>query len=188
LEKELRGLYFVIFATLLLAILLATLLYYHFRARRSAEAIWEEMLERLTWIDRAAISAIALDVVSESGEPRPKGDGFVLDRTAIWRLLGGLKGLEVVEHNCKILVELASYLQRWYPEALVVAEQLRLNAREIEWHVGRLKGAAQTGNLESAFADYAQRAVATYYVMTRQLLALYDQASFPRLAELKRAI
>jgi hypothetical protein len=188
LEKKLRSLYFVIFATLLLAVLIATLLYYHFRARRSAEAMWEDMLERLTWIDRAAISTIALDVVSESGEPRPKGDGFVLDGTAIWRLLGGLEGLEIVEHNCKVLVELASYVQRWYPEALVVAEQLRLNAREIEWHVGRLKGAAQTGNLESAFADYAQRAVATYYIMTRQLLVLYDQASSPRLAELKRAI
>jgi hypothetical protein len=188
LEKELRSFYFAIFATLLLAVLIATLLYYHFRARRSADAVWEEMLERLTWIDRAVISAIALDVVNESGEPRPEGDGFVLDRTAIWRLLGGLEGLEIVEHNCKILIELATYLQRWYPEALVVAEQLRLNAREIEWHVGRLKGAAQTGNLEGAFPDYAQSAVATYYIMTRQLLALYDQTGFPRIAELQRAI
>jgi hypothetical protein len=188
LEKELRGLYFVIFATLLLALLIATWLYHHFRARRSAEAIWEDMLDRITWIDRTAISTIALDMVSESGELRPEGDGFVLDRTAIWRLLGGLEGLEIIEHNCKILVELATYVQRWYPEALVVAEQLRLNAREIEWHVSRLKGAAKTGNLESAFADYAQRAVATYYIMTRQLLALYDQASSPRLADLERAI
>jgi hypothetical protein len=188
LEKELRSFYFVIFATLLLAVLIATLLYYHFRARRSADTKWEDILGRLTWIDRAAIATIALDVVSESGEPRPEGDGFVLDRSAIWRLLGGLEGLEIVEHNCKILVELATYVQRWYPEALVVAERLRLNAREIEWHVGRLKGAAQTGNLEAAFADYAQSAVATYYLMTCQVLALYDQASFPRLAELHRAI
>ena len=183
-----RHLYFVISATLLLAVLIATLLYYYLRARRSAEAVWEDMLKRLTWIDRAAISEIALDVVSESGEPRPDGEGFVLDRTVIWRLLGGLEGLEIIERNCKVLVELATYVQRWYPEALVVAEQLRLSAREIEWHVGRLKGAAKTGNLEAAFADYAQSAVATYYLMTRRLLALYDQASFPRLAELQRAI
>jgi hypothetical protein len=188
LEKELRSSYFVIFATLLLALLIATLLYHHFRARRSPDTVWEDMLQRLTWIDRIAIATIALDVVSESGEPRTEGDGFVLDRAAIWRLLGGLEGLEIIEHNCKILVELAAYLQRWYPEALVVAEHLRLNAREIEWHVGRLKGAAKTGNLDAAFADYAQSAVAIYYRMTRQLLALYDQASFPRLAELQRAI
>jgi hypothetical protein len=42
--------------------------------------------------------------------------------------------------------------------------------------------------LEGAFADYAQRAIATYYLMTRRLLVLYDQASFPRLSELQRAI
>lgn len=183
-----RSSYFLIFATLLLAVLIATLLYYYFRARRSAEITWEDMLKRLTWIDRTAISTIALDAVSELGERRSEEEGFVLDRIEIWRLLGGLEGLEIIEHNCKILVELATYVQRWYPEALVVAEQLRLNAREIEWHVGRLKGAVKTGNLDTAFADYARSAVATYYIMTRQLLALYDQASFPRLAELQRAI
>jgi len=184
----LRSTYFVIFATLLLAVLIATLLYHYFRSRRSADAEWENMLGRLTWIDRIVISTIALDVVTESGDLRSEGDGYVLDRSTIWQLLGGLKGLETVEHNCKVFVELATYVQRWYPEALVVAEELRLNAREIEWHVDRLKGAAKTGNLEGAFADYAQRAIATYYLMTRRLLVLYDQASFPRLSELQRAI
>jgi hypothetical protein len=96
--------------------------------------------------------------------------------------------LESLEQNCKVLIELAMYLQRWYPEALVVAEQLRLNAREIEWHVNRLKGAAQTGNLQASFADYAQSAVVTYYLMTRHLLDLYALASVPQLAELQRAL
>lgn len=51
-----------------------------------------------------------------------------------------------------------------------------------------LKGAAQTGNLQSAFADYAQRAVVTYYLMTRHVLDLYRLADLPGLAELQRAI
>jgi len=63
-----------------------------------------------------------------------------------------------------------------------------LNAREIEWHVSRLKGAAQTGNLQASFAAYAQRATVTYYLMTRHVLELYGQASFPRLADLQRAL
>ena len=103
-------------------------------------------------------------------------------------LLGGMEGLEELEKNCQVLVELAAYLQRWYPEAVVVAEQLRLSAREIEWHVGRLKGAAQTGNLQAAFGDYAQRAVTTYYFMTRHVLELYDRAGFAGLAELQSAL
>jgi hypothetical protein len=184
----LRNLYFAVLVVVFLLVPLATMLWFHLRARRSAEATWEGLLSQLTWVDRDAIATIALDVVGESGEPRPRGESFLMEPAAIWKLLGGLEGLEILEHNCHVLVELASYVQKWYPEALVVAEQLRLNAREIEWHVSRLKGAAQTGKLESAFADYAQRAVVTYYMMTRHLLALYDHASFPRIAELQQAI
>jgi len=106
----------------------------------------------------------------------------------MFSMLGGLQGLEVLERNCQVLIDLASYVQRWYPEALVVSEQLRLNARELEWHVGRLKGAAQTGNLQTAFADYAQRTVVIYYVMTRNVLELYTRASLPGLIQLEAAL
>jgi len=183
-----RNLYFVLCAGFFLAGLAATSIRYYLRSRQSSRATWEDLLKRLTWVDRDKIARIALDAIAETGEPRRGEDGFVLEPSEIWTLLGGLEGLEVLERNCQVLVELASYVQRWYPEALVVAEQLRLNAREIEWHVGRLKGAAQTGNLQGAFADYAQRAVATYYLMTRHVLELYEQASFPELAQLQAAI
>jgi hypothetical protein len=184
----LRNLYFAGLAVLFLATLIGVALHYLFRARRSVGATWEGLLKQLIWIDRDKIEAIAMDAVAESGEPRPDDNAFSLDSSAIWTLLGGLEGLEALEKNCRVLVELAAYLQRWHPEALVVAEQLRLNAREIEWHVGRLKGAAQTGNLQSSFGDYAQRAVVTYYFMTRHVLQLYDRAGFSGLAELQSAL
>lgn len=187
-EEEVRSLYFVVLAALLLAALGVILLRYYLRARRSAESTWEDILKRLTRIDRDNIAIIALDVIEESGEPRPQEESFALDPSRIWTLLGGLEGLQVIEHNCQVLVELASYIQEWHPEALVVAEQLRLSAREIEWHVGRLKGAAETGNLQSSFAAYAQRATVTYYLMTKHVLELYSQVGFPRLADLQEAI
>jgi hypothetical protein len=187
-EKELRNLYFVVLAAFFLAALLVTLFRYGILARRSEAAKWEDILKRLIQVDRDTIKTIALDVIEESGEPRPQRDSFRLDPSRIWTLLGGLEGLEVLEHNCQVLVDLASYIQRWHPEAVVVAEQLRLNAREIKWHVSRLKGAAQTGNLQSSFAAYAQRATVTYYLMTKHVLELYGQASFPRLADLQRAL
>ena len=187
-EGEVRSLYFVGLAVLLLVVLGAILLRYYLRARRSDESTWEDILKRLTWVDRDNISMVALDVIEESGEPRPQEESFALDPSRIWTLLGGLEGLEVIEHNCQVLVDLASYIQEWHPEALVVAEQLRLNAREIEWHVGRLRGAAETGNLQSSFAAYAQRATVTYYLMTKHVLELYSQVGFPRLADLQQAI
>jgi hypothetical protein len=184
----LRNLFFVVLAVLFLVALVSALFYAYLRSRRSAAQSWDDLLGRLSWIDRDAVSTIALDAICESGEPRPLGDGFALEPDAIWKLLGGLEGLETIQHNCAVLVEMASYVQRTYPEALLVAEQLRLNAREIDWHVGRLRGAAQTGNLRASFDAYAQRAVVSYYLMTRNLLALCDTAGFTRIAELQQAI
>ncbi len=181
------NLYFAVLAVLFLAALLGTAVLYSLRARRSAAANWDDLLKRLVWIDPANIATIALDFLGDGSTGSPSQDA-TLAPEKIWRMLGGLQGLETIESNCRVLVELAGYIQRWHPEAVVVAEQLRLSSREIEWHVGRLKGAAATGNLESSFADYAQRATVTYYLMTRHLLSLYGQVSFPRLAELQQAI
>jgi hypothetical protein len=80
------------------------------------------------------------------------------------------------------------YVQQWYPEAVAVAEQLRLDARELKWHVARLRGAAQKGNLQISFPFYAQRAVVSYYLMTRRLLSLYEAGNFSMLADLQRAL
>jgi hypothetical protein len=187
-EKELRNLTFVVLAVCFLVALATALLYAYLRSRRSTTRSWDDLLRQLIWIDRDAIHTIALDAISESGEPRPSGDGFELEPAAIWNLLGGMDGLEAIQRNCAVLIELASYIQRTYPEALVVAEQLRLNAREIEWHIGRLRGAEQTGNLKASFDSYAQRAVVSYYLMTQHLLALYGSAGFSRIAELQQAI
>lgn len=178
-----RGLVFVVLVGIFLAALAAVAVRSALRGRRSSQATWEQLLARLAHIDREKIAAIAMDAIDDSTH-----ETFVLEPEAIWEMLGGMEGLERLEKNCHVLIELATYVQRWHPEALVVAEQLRLNAREIEWHVGRLKGAAQAGNLQTAFASYAQRAVATYYLMTRHVLELYEQVSFPELAELKQAI
>jgi len=174
----LRNLFSLIVAVLFLGALVGILLRYYLRARATAQTTWDELLNRLMWVDRDKIARIALDVVDESGERRQGESAFLLEPSAVWSLLGGLEGLEVLEHNCHVLVELAAYVQKRYPEALVVAEQLRLNAR----------GAAKTGNLQSSFADYSQRAVVTYYLMTKHVLALYEHASIPELADLQRAL
>lgn len=180
------NLYFVVFAVLFLVALATALTYYLIRARRSADTSWEDLLHRLKLLDRDAIATVALDGMADP--ENSQNESFGLDPTVIWNLLGGLEGLEVIQQNCQVLVELATYVQRWYPEAVMVAEQLRLNAREIEWHVGRLQGAAKTGNLKTSFATYAQPAVVSYYRMTRNVLALYEAAGFSRMAELQAAI
>jgi hypothetical protein len=54
--------------------------------------------------------------------------------------------------------------------------------------VERLRGAAKGGNIELSFADYAQPAIAKYYLMTRRVLLLYERGNLPLFTDLQRAI
>ena len=183
-----RTVVFLIAVTVFLTSLILIAVNSYRRARRSSERDWENILSRLASVDRSSIAEVALDIIDKSGLQRRDADSASLDPTQIWNLVGGLKGLQVLEANCVVLIDLAFYVQQWYPEAVQVAEQLRLGAREISWHVGRLKGAQETGKLESSFAMYAQSAVATYYLMTQRVLDLYEQANVAMLAELRKAL
>jgi hypothetical protein len=182
-EESLTNFYFTLAVVCFLAALGILLMRYSSRVRRTANSDWEQLLDRLEPVNRENIARIAQDALEENS------DAFAeLDSSSMFSMLGGLEGIEVLERNCEVLIDLASYVQRWYPEALVVSEQLRLNARELEWHVGRLKGAAQTGNLQTAFADYAQRAVVIYYTMTQNILSLYSRTGQPGLTQLQSAL
>jgi hypothetical protein len=182
-----HNLHFVVAMGVFLSVLLSIAGYYYLRSRQSAAASWEQLFASLTWIDRNNIAQVALDLVDESGRPKG-GDAATLEPAQLWELIGGLEGLKILERNSEVLIELAFYVQQWYPEALAVAERLRRDARELKWHVARLKGAAQKGNLQISFPFYAQRAVVTYYLMTRRLLNLYEAGNFSMLADLQRAL
>lgn len=178
---------FLLVVAMVVVALVSTAAYYLLRAHRASKSTWASLLGRLAPVNNQNIAIVALDLIDEEGRPRIGGIPE-LEPDTIWNLLGGLEGLETLGANCDVLIDLAAYVQLWYPEALVVAEQLRLNAREIKWHIERLQGASQTGNLRSSFPDYAQRAAATYYLMTRHLLDLYASANIPGLNELQAAL
>jgi len=178
---------FLIIVAIVVIALTGTAIFYLRRAHRASKSTWGSILARLAPVNNQNIAIVAHDLIDDDGKVRTT-DAPELEPEAIWDLLGGLDGLETLGANCDVLIDLAAYVQLWYPEALVVAEQLRLNAREIKWHIERLEGAAETGNLKSSFADYAQRAAATYYLMTRHLLDLYTVANMPGLVELQAVI
>jgi hypothetical protein len=176
-------------AVLLVFVFLSAIaIHYCLRGRRSSRATWESLLDRLTFVDRAAIARIALDVIDESGHRRQDETSSTLESAEIWKLIGGWNGVEALESNCTVLIDMAFYVQQWYPGALAVAEQLRRSAREIEWHVERLRSAAKSGKLESSILMNAQRAAVAYYLMTRYLLALPQYRDLPMFADLQKAL
>jgi hypothetical protein len=183
--------YFFVALGIFFAALLATGGFYYLRSRRRRKypyGKWESILKRLSSVDRNNVALIALNSIDESTNRRVDKEDSDLDPSQIWSLIGGMTGLEALERNCAVLVDLVFYVQQWYPEALVIADQLRLNAREIAWHVSRLKGAEKAGRVEAFFPDYAQSAIVTYYSMTRCVLNLYERGNLPGLAELQRAL
>lgn len=170
----------------------ATLLIFAFvylaRRRSVSNASLTDLIGRLKPVPRDNLALVAADCFAEIRIGNDELADDLLDKTAIWNLVGGLAGIEALDANCSVLIDLACYLQQWYPEALPVAEQLRLNAREIQWHLHRLRGAANTGHLHSAFPDYARRAVEVYCTMREQLLQLCEATDAAIYLQLLRAI
>ena len=181
---SIRAYLFLAAFAVLVTLLVTMAAYAYLRARKASAQTWESLFNRLVAVDRYKVALVATWVLDEDGssvgpDPEP-GE--------IWDLIGGMQGLVALGANCDVLIDLACYVQGTYPEALAVAEQLRLNAREIQWHVSRLRHATQAESLHAAFPQYAQRAVATYYGMTQRVLALYATADFPEHALLKQTM
>ena len=183
-----KSVYFVVAVLLLVLALTCVAWRSLLRARRSSRLSWESIVRKLIWVDPKIVAKIALDLTHESTRCEKESEWESIDPSGIWGMIGGMEGLENLKKNSHVLIDLAAHLQRWYPDALVVAEELRRAARELEWHVGRLEGAANTGNLEISFPFYAQRAVASYYRMTRQLLAFYEQKDLILFTDLQKAL
>jgi hypothetical protein len=184
-----RSLYFFGFLLAFLVSILGVGTFYYRKNRRRTlypYGEWDALLNRLVPIDHHSLARVARD--PDAHFDPPARDVEPMDPEEVWRLLGGMQGIDVMEKNCAVLVDLVFYVQQWYPEALLIAEQLRLNAREVEWHIGRIRAAAKSGRAPTTNAEYLQQAVAIYYRMTCEVLALYEQANLPGLADLQRAI
>jgi hypothetical protein len=173
-------LYLFLCAVLLVVASLTSLwIYFHLRSRRLYSEDWEAILAKVVPVDKEKLRIVAADLLGDRDDLNQRGGPCEMDSLEILELIGGLEGLRVIQNNCAVLVDLACFCQRSYPEALAVAESLRLNAREIRWHLDRLTTAAQNGSSPAALGDYAQRAATIYYLMTRRLVALYDISNSP---------
>jgi hypothetical protein len=170
---------FVALLLLVVASLIIVWIYSHLRARTLYAQSWEAILARVVPLNRENLKIVALDLLGDADGLNERDGPCELEPSEILELIGELDGLRLIQKNCDALIDLASYCQRLYPEALVVAEELRLNAREIKWHLDRLNTAAQNGSPRAAFGEYAQRIAAIYYLMTRRLMAFYDISDVP---------
>jgi hypothetical protein len=182
-----RSFYFFSFVVIFLLSVLGTGVYFYLRYRyreRYPYGRWEDLLRRLGPLDHDHLALIAED----RGDLADKDVFQPWNKDDVWRVLGGMRGLEVMEKNCAVLVDLSFYVQQWYPEALLVTEELRLDARRIGWHVARLRLEAKSPSQTSEVADHLKHVIAMYYQMMCEVLSLYEQGNVPGLADLRRAL
>lgn len=160
----------------------------HLPTSSSSRKRWDKLFAKLVRIDRRKIARVAPSLLGELGETEtvPAIEDAELSR--LWAALGGLTGLQALQYNSAILVEMALYWQEWYPDVLVTTERLRSDARKLKWHLSRLEAASRTGKLRVTVPFYAPRALSVYYGMTRDLLGLYEASNHSMFASLQKVL
>lgn len=174
---------FLVALAAFLVVLLYTLARTYLLARHRSRYDLQELLNQLSPLNRDHIAWIATNAAQyEEVESEHE------TQVELWGLIGGPAGLQALSANCDVLIAIACYVQQSFPEAVVVAEELRLNAREVKWHLDRIEGASRAGHLQTAFSDYGRQAVGTYYLMTRKLLVLCELSNDPGLGALQATL
>ncbi|MFT4112314.1 hypothetical protein [Silvibacterium sp.] len=158
-------------------------------SRRRSQTPWQNLIAQLAETDHSALELLAKHT-SNRDASSVLDDEQTLPPEEVWRMVGGMKGLELLDHNSKVMIAMAAYVHEWHPVASSEAEELRMIGREIEWHVNRLRAAERAANLESWFGNYAENTAAAYCLMAERLLHFCEAARLPRpmLSELQRAL
>jgi hypothetical protein len=127
-------------------------------------------------IDHQAIEAVALDAIEPSDEPRSDERRRTLSRKKIWQLLGGMDGIRRMENNSHVLIEMAGYFERRHPKATDLANEIRLEARNLAWQTRWLHEAEKNECLELHFHSYGRNAAISYYIIVKKTKALFPDS------------
>jgi hypothetical protein len=169
-----------VFAVLCLVVV-AGLVCLQLKARKLAGTNWESLVEQIQPVPFASIETVALDHLN------PNGQQLHLAPDEMWKLVGGFAGLQRMRHNAKLIIQLAAYVQRWnFDESVIVAERIRHDAVLLERALFRIELQLFFSFYRLRVPFYVHQAAASYYLMTRRLLALYETNQYilyPRLAE-----
>lgn len=165
--------------------LMCRAMWYH---HKRSTADLSELLARLEPLSKVGIEEIAFDVLQPSPDKIDLRSATRMEPADIWTIVGGIEGVKIMERNAQVLIDLAFYVQRWSPEASFVAEQMRLDAREITRHLHMLRRSFRNGPTDQRTAACIQRATAFYYLMTRRILSLYEVQDATLLPQVRAAL
>jgi hypothetical protein len=151
-------------------------------ANRLARCTWDELLGKLHPVDSNGVMMVALNHLA------PSKNQLDLQPEVMWRLLGGLDGLQRMRENGRILIALASYVERWnFDEGVIIAERMRRDGLQLRRSVMWIMVETFLGLKKIRIPFYLHEAASSYYLMQQRLLVLYETnhaGLYPRLAEI----
>ncbi len=168
--------------TALVTILLGcALLHSYITAKRLAACTWDELVAKLHPVESNGVMTVALNHLV------PERDALNLEPQKMWILMGGLEGVQRMRENGRILVALASYVERWnFDEGIIIAERMRRDGMQLRRAVTRIMLATFLGRQRMRVPFYLQEVASSYYLMRQRLLVLYETnhaGLYSRLAE-----
>jgi hypothetical protein len=158
------------------------LVHSYLSANRLSRFTWDELLAKLHPVESEGVMLVALNHLA------PSKDQLNLEPEVMWKLLGGLEGLQHMRENCNILIALAAYVERWnYEEGVIIAERMRRDGLQLRRSVTRITLETFLGMKQIRIPFYLHEAASSYYLMRQRLLVLYETnhaGLYPRLAEI----
>jgi hypothetical protein len=171
----------IVILSFVVCILGYALLHSYISANRLARCNWDELVAQLHPIESEGIITVALNHLA------PSKDQLTLQPETMWTLLGGLEGLQRMRENGRILIALASYVERWnFDEGVIIAERMRRDGLQLRRSVTRIMIETFLGMKQVRIPFYLHEAASAYYLMRQRLLVLYETnhaGLYPRLAE-----
>lgn len=152
-------------------------------ANRRRSATWEDLVARMEPMHARGLELVALDNL------QPQANQLRLEPEHLWGLIGGKEGLRRMRKNADLLIALAAYVQRWnFEEGVIVAERMRHDAIQLKRAIFRIRIEMALRRTQLRTPFYIHQAAASYYLMTKRLLALYETSHSGLLPKLAAAM
>ncbi len=144
------------------------LVHSYISANRLSRCTWDELLAKLHPVQSDGVMMVALNHLA------PSKDQLNLQPEVMWKLLGGLEGLQHMRDNGRILIALASYVERWnFDEGVIIAERMRRDGLQLRRSVTWIMLETFLGMKQVRIPFYLHEAASSYYLMRQRLLVLY---------------
>ncbi|HVW78665.1 MAG TPA: hypothetical protein VHB45_13715 [Alloacidobacterium sp.] len=160
---------------------IVALAYAQIRSRKLLSKDWQTLVTSIEPMHMRGLELVALDHLN------PEKNQLRLEPDEIWGLVGGTEGLRRMEKNADLMIALAAYVRNWnYDQAIIVSERIRHDSVLLKRAIRRVRWNSRLRRGQLRIPFYVHQAAASYYLMTRRLLALYETNQyllFPVLAE-----